>query len=89
MTPRSLPVQDMLTMETESQKLEAIGLLACVVAHDLNDMLTAIIGYTDLSLRRVGPRSSPFGFTGGVNLRLARNDRTDPRAPWEDGLQLG
>lgn len=23
------------------------------VAHDLNDLLTAIIGYTDLSLRRV------------------------------------
>ena len=44
-------------METESQKLAAIGQLACGVAHDLNDMLTAIIGYTDLSLRRVGPES--------------------------------
>jgi two-component system cell cycle sensor histidine kinase/response regulator CckA len=44
-------------METESQKLEAIGRLACGVAHDLNDMLTAIIGYTDLSLRRVGPEN--------------------------------
>ena len=48
---------DMLIMETESEKLEAIGQLACVVAHDLNDMLTAIIGYTDLSLRRVGPEN--------------------------------
>ena len=27
------------------------------IAHDLNDMLTAIIGYTDLSLRRVGPEN--------------------------------
>jgi signal transduction histidine kinase len=44
-------------METESQKLEAIGQVACEVAHDLNDMLTAIIGYTDLSLRRVGPEN--------------------------------
>ena len=44
-------------METESQKLAAIGQLACGVAHDLNDMLTAIIGYTDLSLRRVGPEN--------------------------------
>ena len=26
-------------METESQKFEAIGQLACGVAHDLNDML--------------------------------------------------
>lgn len=42
-------------METESQQLEALGQLACSVAHDLTDMLTAIIGYTELSLRRVGP----------------------------------
>jgi signal transduction histidine kinase len=27
------------------------------IAHDLNDMLTTIIGYTDLSLRRVGPEN--------------------------------
>ena len=27
------------------------------IAHDLNDMLTAIIGYTELSLRRVGPEN--------------------------------
>ena len=47
----------LLIMETESQKLEAIGQLACGIAHDLNDMLTAIIGYTDLSLRRVGPEN--------------------------------
>ena len=46
-----------MMVETESQKLEAIGQLACDVAHDLNDMLTAIIGYTDLSLRRVGPEN--------------------------------
>lgn len=44
-------------METESQRLEAIGQIACGVAHDLNDMLTTIIGYTDLSLRQVGPEN--------------------------------
>jgi signal transduction histidine kinase len=44
-------------MCTESQKLEAIGQRAGGIAHDLNNMLTAIIGYTDLSLRLVGPES--------------------------------
>ena len=44
-------------MDTESQKHEAIGQFAGVIAHDLNNMLTAILGYTDLSLRRVGPEN--------------------------------
>jgi PAS domain S-box-containing protein len=34
----------------QSQKMEAIGLLAGGVAHDFNNMLTVIIGYSDLIL---------------------------------------
>jgi len=34
----------------QSQKMEAVGLLAGGVAHDFNNMLTVIIGYTDLAL---------------------------------------
>ena len=37
----------------QSQKMEVMGRLAGAVAHEINNLLTVVIGYSDLALRRL------------------------------------
>ena len=42
---------------SQAQKLESLGLLAGGIAHDFNNMLTSILGYTSVAIKKLPPDS--------------------------------
>ncbi len=61
----SAPVID--EQAAQGQKLQAVGELAGGIAHDFNNLLTAIIGFSDLLLRRF--RASDPAFKDLMNIK--------------------
>lgn len=57
----------------QAQKMEAVGLLAGGVAHDFNNMLTVILGYTELALHKVDPAQQLHADLGEVYQAALRS----------------
>ena len=56
----------------QAQKMEAIGTLAGGIAHDFNNILSAIIGYTELSQLETAPQTKITGFLAGIHQAAIR-----------------
>ncbi|MEY2481316.1 MAG: hypothetical protein QOI04_2243 [Verrucomicrobiota bacterium] len=74
-----------------SQKMEAFGQLAGGVAHDFNNFLTTILGYSDLLIDEVGPKNtiadhvseirSAAGRASALTTQLLAFSRKNPLEP--------
>jgi|GEM_PF-3713145 len=68
-TEREKAAQERIRLEDELRqalKMEAVGRLAGGVAHDFNNMLSIINGYTDLALMECGPNATVREYLSAV-----------------------
>jgi PAS domain S-box-containing protein len=76
-TERRLAEADKERLESrlrQAQKLEAVGTLAGGISHDFNNILSPIIGFTELALTGV-PKNSPMAVNLGQVLKAAYRAR--------------
>ncbi len=64
----------------QSQKMESVGRLAGGVAHDFNNMLSVILGYTELALNQVDPDNPLFAELHEIREAAGRSAESDSAA---------
>ena len=57
----------------QAQKMESVGRLAGGVAHDFNNMLGAILGYTELGMMRIKPTDPIYGTLKDIQKAAQRS----------------
>jgi len=55
-----------------THKMESLGILAGGIAHDFNNILTAIVGYTELTIMKLPPESPVIGNLHKIEKSAAR-----------------
>ncbi len=58
---------------SQAQKMESVGRLAGGVAHDFNNMLAAILGYTELGMLKVSPTDPTYGTLKDIQKAAQRS----------------